>query len=129
LSIFPLGSATHTEESMTSEAGRQLSDDPTMEKLVSTALKRRASHLQIQNRAEQLSVSYRIDGALYTARGGPVDEAAMAMAACRKLAGISEPTADQCRAGRAELFVDGTEHQMIVRARIGTGARDLEGKT
>ena len=127
-SIFPQGSASPPEGITTVAQESQHPDESDAVKLLGTALKRRASHLQIQNQSGALSVSYRIDGVLYLDRGRTPPEAAAAMATCKTLAGLAQYEPQVSCAGRADVSIDGTEHQIIVRCRPGPDGEELSAE-
>ena len=127
-SIFPQGSASPAEGIAEVSRDAQRPEDSDAVKMLGTALKRRASHLQIQNQAGALSVSYRIDGVLYLDRSRTSAEAAAAMAACKAVVGLAESGPQVSRAGRADISIDGTEHQVIVRSRAGPDGEELSAK-
>ena len=92
-------------------------DDPLCQKLLLVAIRRRASHMHIFERAGEPALHYRIDGNLFHDRSCSPSDTAAARDAFRKAAGLDVRNAPP--AGRAILPWRGLEYGLIIRNRSG----------
>ncbi len=125
-SIFPQGSATPAPGAHAAEAPRPAAMAPS--RLLATAPRHRASHLQLQNQGSVGRIFYRIDGTLYLDRARAPADAAAALEALKDLAGLAGEASTVPRVGRARVEIDGVEHQIIVRSRRGREGEELSVK-
>lgn len=138
-SIFPQGSATpdappeRIEElalppgdGVETTAARIAQMVP--KKILQVAIKRRSTHLHIQNQSGVMKVFHRIDGTLYLDRARPPAEAAEALGAFTIMAGLGGEPSQVPRCGRAQVSVDGMDYNLVVRSRPGREGHELSVK-
>ncbi|HEY3174993.1 MAG TPA: ATPase, T2SS/T4P/T4SS family [Candidatus Polarisedimenticolia bacterium] len=131
-SIFPHGSATPPDgvPPAPSRSGTPTegASAPVPMRILETAVRRRVSHIHIQNQRGVVKVFYRIDGSLYHDRSRASSDAVVALKAFRGMAGLEGAARLVPRAGRALLSIEGIEHQIIVRSRPGREGEELSVK-
>ncbi len=138
-SIFPQGSATPEAAPervmvMAAEPGSGVESTAVRivqllpRKILQVAVKRRSTHLHIQNQSGVMKVFHRIDGSLYLDRARPAAEAAEAMSAFTIMAGLEGGPSLAPRCGRAQVSLDGMDYNLVVRSRPGREGQELSVK-
>lgn len=116
--IFPEGVEVHAEPVIFSvRRPDTIVEDPLCQKLLLVAIRRRASHLHIFERAGEPALHYRIDGSLFHDRSCSPRDTAAAREAFRKVAGLDVRGSPP--AGRGILPWRGLEYGLIIRHRSG----------
>jgi len=116
--IFPEGVEVQAEPVISNvRRPDTIVDDPLCQKLLMVAIRRRASHLHIFERAGEPALHYRIDGSLFHDRSCSPRDTAAARDAFRKIADLDVRGSPP--AGRGILPWRGLEYGLIIRHRSG----------
>jgi type II secretory ATPase GspE/PulE/Tfp pilus assembly ATPase PilB-like protein len=125
-SIFPQGSATAPPSSDPDSPGA--APVGLAQAILRLAVRRRASHIQIQAMQGSLKLFLRVDGTLYLDRARAPHDVAAALEAFKALAGLEGDTRTVPRVARAEVNADGKRHVVMVRTRPGREGEEMSVK-
>jgi type II secretory ATPase GspE/PulE/Tfp pilus assembly ATPase PilB-like protein len=125
-SIFPQGSAT--SPGSPDPEGRTAAPVGLAQAILRQAVRRRASHIQIQAMQGMLKLFLRVDGTLYLDRARSPHDVAAALEAFKALAGLEGDTRTVPRAARAEATADGKPQVVVVRTRPGREGEEMSVK-
>lgn len=126
-SIFPQGSASAERTGAPSPRGEG-AGQPLHAAILGAAVRRRASHVQIQASEGALRLFFRIDGTLYLDRARPPQDVSASLADFKAMAGLHGDTRTVPRVGRALFDGGGLEHVVIVRTRPGREGEEMSIK-
>jgi len=119
-SIFPKGAAIPSTVTGASPAP----DDDALSRVVTVAVRCRASHIRFHRDRARSRMTFRIDGSPYVDRGRPEGEILETMEAFRSAADIGS-TMDRPVSGSATVHLDGVEYPIVVTSVPGPDGEEM----